>query len=186
VQSGGEKNGQISQVQRSFGPSIKWPAEAHSCMGLATLCTQDGGTAPLCCCSTLGCPRSQRSAGKPGPGHRAHLWLDSSSRRAPGVALARSVCCSTLSLGLHVKASTGSELLAGCSRMHSPSIRHWLWVSQLSEMMLPTSMRLSTSTLVGQHASSSPGSGVLVVVGLAVVAAAEMKFLNCARWRHGR
>jgi hypothetical protein len=126
VQSGGEKNGQISQVQRSFGPSIKWPAEAHSCMGLATLCTQDGGTAPLCCCSTLGCPRSQRSAGKPSPGHRAHLWLDSSSRHAPGVAPARSSCCSTLSLGLEIKASAG---------LHSSGRESWLQKHALTKAL---------------------------------------------------
>ena len=51
---------------------------------------------------------------------------------------------------------------------HSPEVWHWSWLLQSWAVMPPAARSLCTSASVGQHASSSPG--VLVVVGLAVVA----------------
>jgi hypothetical protein len=55
---------------------------------------------------------------------------------------------------------------------------HWLWLWQSWEMMLPAAISLRTSSVDGQHESSSPGQGVLGVVVLVVVAVAEMKSMG--------
>ena len=118
-----EKAANASVKSRSFRPSTGQHQDAHPPPGRrkgpAAGHTPDGRTASPCCCSTLGCPRSQHSAGKPGPRRRAHR-PGSSSRRAPGVAPARTRCCSTWSQALEAKQSAWvrAGMSHGCSTHH--------------------------------------------------------------------